>query len=127
MTGDCVGLEIDEQGRLVQLKAGFGGNVVCPILSTTTPYLATLRPGMFSHINPKPVDVIKEEKLRHLENDSRIKLIEKFEPNDPIIIGRKWYENLFKKVVDIPHTKPDTPSAADAVEEKIAYKLTTFK
>ena len=54
-------------------------------------------------------------------------LIEKFEPNDPIIIGRKWYESLFKKVVDITPQKADTPSAADAVEEKIAYKLTTFK
>lgn len=51
----------------------------------------------------------------------------KFHPNDPIIIGRKWYENLFKKVVDITPQKVDTPSAADAVEEKIAYKITTFK
>jgi len=60
----------------------------------------------------------------------RVKLSEltdKFNPNDPIIIGRKWYENLFKKVVDIPPQKADTPSAADALEEKIAYKLTTFK
>jgi hypothetical protein len=60
----------------------------------------------------------------------RVKLSEltdKFNPNDPIIIGRKWYENLFKKVVDITPQKADTPSAADAVEEKIAYKLTTFK
>ena len=60
----------------------------------------------------------------------RVKLSEltgKFNPNDPIIIGRKWYENLFKKVVDITLQKADTPSAADAVEEKIAYKLTTFK
>ena len=54
-------------------------------------------------------------------------LTEKFDSNDPIIIGRKWYENLFKKVVDIAPQKADTPSAADAVEEKIAYKLTTFK
>ena len=54
-------------------------------------------------------------------------LTEKFDSNDPIIVGRKWYENLFKKVVDITPQKADTPSAADAVEEKIAYKLTTFK
>jgi hypothetical protein len=54
-------------------------------------------------------------------------LTDKFNPNDPIIIGRKWYENLFKKVVDITPQKADTPSAADALEEKIAYKLTTFK
>jgi hypothetical protein len=54
-------------------------------------------------------------------------LTEKFNPNDPIIVGRKWYENLFKKVVDITPQKADTPSAANAVDEKIAYKLTTFK
>ena len=27
LTGDCVGLEVDEQGRLVQLKPAFGGNI----------------------------------------------------------------------------------------------------
>ena len=54
-------------------------------------------------------------------------LAEKFNPNDPIIVGRKRYENLFKKVVDITPQKADTPSAANAVDEKIAYKLTTFK
>jgi len=54
-------------------------------------------------------------------------LSEKFNPNDPMIVGRKWYENLFKKVVDITPRKSDTPSAASAVDEKIAYKLTTFK
>jgi|TARA_R110002020_G_scaffold33003_1_gene101052 hypothetical protein len=54
-------------------------------------------------------------------------LMERLELNDTVIIGRKWYENLFKKVVDIAPQKTDTPSAADAVEEKIAYKLTTFK
>jgi hypothetical protein len=54
-------------------------------------------------------------------------LTEKFNPNDPIIVGRKWFEDLFKKVVDITSQKADTTSPADAVEEKIAYKLTTFK
>ena len=54
-------------------------------------------------------------------------LTEKFNPNDPIIVGRKWFEDLFKKVVDTTPEKTDTASAANAVEEKIAYKLTTFK
>ena len=54
-------------------------------------------------------------------------LMERLELNDTVIIGRKWYENLFKKVVDITPRKSDTPSAANAVDEKIAYKLTTFK
>jgi electron transfer flavoprotein alpha subunit len=46
LTGDCIGLEIDGEGRLVQLKPALGGNVVAPILSKTMPYLCTLRPGV---------------------------------------------------------------------------------
>ena len=43
LTGDCVGLEIDGEERLVQLKPAFGGNIVAPILSKTMPYMATVR------------------------------------------------------------------------------------
>ncbi len=46
LTGDCIGLELDEQLRLVQLKPAFGGLVVAPILSRTRPVLATIRPGV---------------------------------------------------------------------------------
>ncbi len=46
LTGDCIGLEIDGEGRLVQLKPAFGGNIVAPILTKTSPALATVRPGM---------------------------------------------------------------------------------
>ncbi len=46
LTGDCIGLEIDGDGRLVQLKPAFGGNIVAPILTRTTPAMATVRPGM---------------------------------------------------------------------------------
>ena len=52
LTGDCVGLEIDEEGRLVQLKPAFGGNIVAPILSKTVPYMSTLRPGMLTPVQP---------------------------------------------------------------------------
>jgi electron transfer flavoprotein alpha subunit len=47
MTSDCIGLELNEHQRLVQLKPAFGGNIVAPILSRTTPQLATIRPGIF--------------------------------------------------------------------------------
>jgi len=46
MTSDCIGLELDEEERLVQLKPAFGGNIVAPILSKTSPQLATVRPGV---------------------------------------------------------------------------------
>ena len=35
LTGDAMDLEIDSDGRLVQLKPALGGNVVAPILSRT--------------------------------------------------------------------------------------------
>ncbi|MCC6765958.1 MAG: electron transfer flavoprotein alpha/ beta subunit [Deltaproteobacteria bacterium] len=46
LTGDCVDLSIDDEGRLVQWKPAFGGNVVAPILSRTRPEMATVRPGV---------------------------------------------------------------------------------
>jgi electron transfer flavoprotein alpha subunit len=54
MTSDCIGLELDEQERLVQLKPAFGGNLVAPILSRTLPQLATVRPGMLIPAEPNP-------------------------------------------------------------------------
>ncbi|MBI4496969.1 MAG: electron transfer flavoprotein alpha/ beta subunit [Chloroflexi bacterium] len=54
LTGDCIDLEIDGDGRLVQLKPAFGGNIVAPILSRTRPALATVRPGVFQRLTPDP-------------------------------------------------------------------------
>lgn len=52
MTSDCIGLELNERGELVQLKPAFGGNIVAPILSRTLPNLATVRPGMLIPSKP---------------------------------------------------------------------------
>jgi electron transfer flavoprotein alpha subunit len=52
MTGDCIGLEIDEQGCLVQRKPAFGGNIVASILTKTRPAMATIRPGMLQKAEP---------------------------------------------------------------------------
>ena len=53
LTGDAIDLEIDEEGRLVQLKPALGGNVVAPILSKTLPNLVTLRPGLLTPAPPE--------------------------------------------------------------------------
>lgn len=53
LTGDAIDLEIDAEGRLVQLKPALGGNVVAPILSKTLPNLVTLRPGLLSPAPPE--------------------------------------------------------------------------
>ena len=52
LTGDAIDLEIDEDGRLVQLKPALGGNVIAPILSKTLPNLVTLRPGLLAPAEP---------------------------------------------------------------------------
>lgn len=54
LTGDCIDLAINDDGELVQYKPALGGNVVAPIQSRTTPYMATLRPGLLSPIEPTP-------------------------------------------------------------------------
>ena len=52
LTGDCIGLDVDDEGRLAQLKPAFGGNIVAPILSNTKPYMATVRPGLLTPVAP---------------------------------------------------------------------------
>src|SRR5204862_2331013 len=63
LTSDCVNLEIDAQGNLVQHKPAFGGNVVAPILSRTTPEMATVRPGMLKKARPHPTRQARIEML----------------------------------------------------------------
>jgi electron transfer flavoprotein alpha subunit len=46
LTGDCIGFEVDGEGRLLQLKPAFGGQVIAPIISRTVPVMSTVRPGV---------------------------------------------------------------------------------
>jgi electron transfer flavoprotein alpha subunit len=52
LTGDCLGVEIDRDGHLQQMKPAFGGQVVAPIASRTLPNMATIRPGMLDQYTP---------------------------------------------------------------------------
>ena len=54
LTGDAVGLEVDGDGRLIQLKPAFGGNVVAPIYSKTLPNMVTVRPGLLEPLGRVP-------------------------------------------------------------------------
>ncbi|MDA1097046.1 MAG: FAD-binding protein [Chloroflexi bacterium] len=53
LTGDCVDLELSPDGELAQIKPAFGGNIVAPIFSSTTPAMATVRPGMLEARVPR--------------------------------------------------------------------------
>lgn len=52
LTGDAIGLELDDRNRLVALKPAFGGNIVAPILSKTFPQMATVRSGVLELAHP---------------------------------------------------------------------------
>jgi electron transfer flavoprotein alpha subunit len=54
LTGDCVDIGLDPQGRLLQYKPAFGGSIVAPIVSRTVPEMATVRPGMLARSAPDP-------------------------------------------------------------------------
>ena len=78
LTGDCIGLEVDDEGRLVQLKPAFGGNIVAPILSNTMPYMATVRPGLLTPVVPDSgVDAVVEQLSTDGLGDARVRIIER--------------------------------------------------
>ena len=72
LTGDCIGLRVDGDGNLVQLKPAFGGNIVAPVYSRTWPQMATVRPGLLhvpspladAPVNQRPLPTIRAVKPR---------------------------------------------------------------
>lgn len=76
LTGDCVDLNLDGDGNLAQLKPAFGGNIVSPIYSRTTPIMATVRPGML--VARRPLERVQPHvvSLDHSWNgESRVRLL----------------------------------------------------
>lgn len=51
LTADCIDLEIDDKGRLVQIAPSFGGNLIARIVTPKArPQMATVRPGTFHEL-----------------------------------------------------------------------------
>lgn len=48
LTGDCIGLEVEAGGEILQWKPAFGGGIVASIVTRTRPVMATVRPGIFA-------------------------------------------------------------------------------
>lgn len=72
MTGDCISLRINAEGKLVQNKPAFGGNVIAPITSNTRPYICTIRPGIGEALkaNYKTEPCLEVLELNHLPESS---------------------------------------------------------
>jgi electron transfer flavoprotein alpha subunit len=76
LTADCVGLDLNELGELVQYKPAFGGQIVASILSRTWPQMATVRPGMFDKPAPDWSTSCRVERIEVSEpNDDRYRVI----------------------------------------------------
>ena len=69
LTGDCIDLGLDAEGRLLQYKPAFGGSVVAPILSRTTPEMATIRPGV---LRPNEADPTRPVRIEPLPLDAAL-------------------------------------------------------
>ena len=78
LTADCTGLDITEEGELLQTRPAFGGNLMAQILCKKRPQMSTVRPGVMqisSEDKEKEGEIIKLE-TSISESDSKTKLKE---------------------------------------------------
>lgn len=83
LTADCLDLDIDGDGLLIQTKPSYGGNIMCKIICPIKrPQMATVRPKVFS-----PLDEMKNSKGEIIVEDITV------EPeNDYEILEHVAYE-----------------------------------
>ena len=86
MTGDAIGLELNDEGRLVALKPAFGGNIVAPILSKTYPQMATVRSGVLELAEPVMERSARIELVHPVLGPARSRLLSSHSILDPTIV-----------------------------------------
>ncbi|WP_105615431.1 electron transfer flavoprotein subunit alpha/FixB family protein [Vallitalea okinawensis] len=54
LTADCTDLQMDEKGRIIQIRPAFGGNIIAEIITEfARPQMATIRPNTFQPYRPQ--------------------------------------------------------------------------
>jgi len=118
LTADCTGLDIDENGNLLQTRPAFGGNIMATIISPNTrPQMATVRPRVMekNQLNTERTGQIIKARVNLSSQDIRIKILqvvneikERVNLDDaPIIVsGGRGLQNgenfkLIKELADI--------------------------
>lgn len=113
LSADCIGLSINEEGRMVQTAPFFGGNLIADIVSVgDAPQIATVRPGVFKEIPhndamtskkvaiPLPDDLPKE-RIRVTGSVKQPRQREKLESAKVVVCGgrgmgsKKKFKNLY--------------------------------
>lgn len=77
LTGECVDLTVDADGRVLQHKPAFGGSVVALIASRVQPEMATVRPGMLAAGVPLAERTAEVVELDHRPAQERVRLLER--------------------------------------------------
>ena len=78
LTADCTGLDITEEGLLLQTRPAFGGNLMAQIMCKKhKPQMSTVRPGVMKMKEPseKPGEIIKVN-ANISEKDKKVKILE---------------------------------------------------
>ena len=115
LTADCIDLEINEKGLLVQIAPSFGGNLIAKIITPVQrPQMASVRPGTFQElphddnafgeiiILTLPDNLIKD-RIRLITSEYRPSKKQKIEDADIVICGGRGMgsKGKFKKLFDL--------------------------
>lgn len=76
LTADCIGLDINDKGRLAATRPTFGGQLMATILCNRHPQMATVRPKVFK---PASVDNVRDTEFIYKtsdENADNVELVE---------------------------------------------------
>lgn len=97
LTADCLDVFVDESGEVVQVRPAFTGNIVAHIKTSTSPVMATVRPGVLPQPEPdygrRGEVVVVDEQLSSPEGLeviglSRVKSVKLSEASVIVAVGR---------------------------------------
>ncbi|WP_419928515.1 FAD-binding protein [Candidatus Poriferisocius sp.] len=82
LTGDAVGLKVDDHGKLIAMKPAFGGWLVAEILCSSPIQMATVRPGVLSFPRPNPERPLALRSSLGSMGHSRLEVIRRYRDDD---------------------------------------------
>lgn len=112
LSADCIGLDINENGLLVQIAPSFGGSLLAEIITPKRkPQMATVRPGTFQeipHNYERSGEIINidlpaslpKERIRLIQSERSIRRSQRIEDANVVICGgrgmgsKKKFRNL---------------------------------